>query len=298
MSSWLVGADIDQGDMDKLRLQGNTAWGGCGSPLAMCAFTADVSEYAEAELPSMPGLRRVTVASFMSVLMMHRATVQYTLTDDTGALGTVSYEVPVGQGFDIRSDDIEWSRAVDGRIVLKVESTAAGNHDLNTSFCIAPKPPTLSVSGMEGDGYMHTDRTGADADLNRRMFDIWYQQAWNGIRRPQIHKVMVDPGISVLRYGAGTNPLQATLPIYGRGHKIGISSQGVNTGSGTPELRLKVDGQTLITLDTFPVTQGTIIRGASAAVLPAGYRYCDLEVYVPASGGLDLHSVAVFEEVS
>jgi len=297
MTAFVLGAGIEQADAEKLRLQGNTAWGGCGSPLAMAACTIDTSEYAEVELPVFPGLRRVTVASFTSTAQVYQVFIQFTLTDDTGVLGTVLYEIPVGPGYDIRSDDIEWSRPVDGKIVLKVESTASSVDVLNTSFCIAPKPPTVAVSGMEGDGYMHTDRTAEGADLNQRMFGIWYSQAWNGWRRPQVHDVIVDPSGANLRFAVGTNPLRATLPIYSRGHKIGMSAQGANTGSGTPELRLKIGGETLITLDTFPGAQGTIISDASAAALPAGYGYCDLEVYIPTSGGLDLYSVAVYEEV-
>lgn len=296
MSSWLVGADIDQGDMDKLRLQGNTAWGGCGSPLCMVAFEAINGRFAEAELPPMPGLRRVVCsghALFPGV--GDTGLIDIEIRDDDGVLGTLT----IDESDYLATGDIEWTRPTTGRIIVDVGTVSTG--DGKAQLTISPRPPTLSVSGMEGDGYMHTDRTGTDADLGQRLFGIWYEQTYGGWRRPQVNTVIMDPGISDLRYGAGTSPLRATLPIYSRGHKIGMSAQGVNTVAGAPELRLKVDGETLVTLgviDAFPGAQGTIIRGTSTNPLPAGYTYCDLEVYVPVGGGLDLHSVAVYEEVS
>lgn len=292
MTAFLAGSDVEQADVAALRLQGNTAWGGCGSPWAMASVRCTTGTHAEAEIPAMPGVRRVTVLGVFNKHSFDTETVKFTLTDDTGALGSVTKTYAGSAGARTFSDDIEWTRDQDGPIVIKLAFVTY--YDILVSFCIAPKPPTISSSGMEGDGYIHTDRTLEDAGPATRFWNLLYDQIYNGWRRPQVYKTFFDVGGA--RQLTGTASFATTLPVLSRGHKLGISVQAAYVGSGTPTVTLVTDHGSA-EASGFPAAQGTIETAETADTIPAGYITADIQVYVPAGGVLDVYSISVYEVI-
>jgi hypothetical protein len=289
MSKFIVGSDVEQPDLDDLREQGNTAWAACGGPLFMAGFEVVDGYYSELELPAFPGLRAIKAAGFTNVTS-GSSSMDLTLTDDTGAMGTTTIAETDGMIY----NGIEWTRPQDGRITIRVGGTV-GTPTGEASLGIFPAVPSLSMSGMGGDGYLHTDRTEEDRGLSTGAANVMFDQVANGEDRPQVFKTHVEMSPSRIT-GGGSVTFCSLFPITSRGHKIGISCQGKKSGVSDPTVTLVVDGQE-VDLTITPTVQGTILRGTTTNPVPSGWIFGDVQVTVPTGSTLDIYSLAVYEEI-
>lgn len=285
--TYLPGADVLGDDAAGLIRQGNGALGGCGSPLCLFACEIENGEAAALRIPPMPGLRAVRLSVLLSSTAFASVEVTLDLSDDTGAL--FATQTMTAADKEVTETILEWDRPQDGEMLLEISGTDGTKGHLVVG--LFPVPFATSESGMEGDGYAAQARADEDRGLSVRAMNILSAQAYSADARPQVYWTAVDPG-GMPRRAGGKQILAAQVPVLSSGKKIGIAVQAA--GDPDPVLRMYVGSQ-VVELDGWPMAQGELVEGETAAIVPAGWLTVDVETTLGGGESLTVYSVAIFE---
>lgn len=293
MTAFLIGEDIEQADLEALAQNGNTCLGGAGGPLCWVASTFAAGTSAVLELPAYPSLRRMRVLWYTHQAALNATDANITVSDDNGTYGTVSsISLPTPADYTNGGwEDIEPGVATDGRVTVDIGNGGGVAQDVDISCMIVPLPPSTPVSGMGADGYVHDDQTAEDRGASVGLVNKMFGQLWTAWTRPQVYRTFVSGAGE--RFSAGNSTFLISLPVYSRGHKLGMSIQAADAGAA--EVSCSIDGETM-TATGFPATQGTITRAQTTNAIRPGNFVAD--IHVKATAAFDLYSFSLYEAIA